>query len=114
MGTIKARLSFVGLLLLFPASLLAEDRRTDTSRLSVMTINTLFMWDGVAPEEGSSSIGFPWKGDPDAAKDHMEELAQLIKASNPDIINLVEVENLDALNLLNDTLLTGTATRQVW
>jgi endonuclease/exonuclease/phosphatase family metal-dependent hydrolase len=37
----------------------------------------------------------------------MEELAQLIKASNPDIVNLVEVENLAALSLLNDTFLAG-------
>jgi endonuclease/exonuclease/phosphatase family metal-dependent hydrolase len=88
-------------------SALAEDRRTDKSRLSVMTINTLFMWDGVSPEEGSSSIQFPWKGDSDAARAHMAEIAQLIKATSPDVVNLVEVENLAALTLLNDTFLAG-------
>jgi hypothetical protein len=40
---------------------LAEDRRPDQASLSVMTINTYFMWDGVAPEEGSSQIDIPWR-----------------------------------------------------
>ena len=56
-----------------------------------MTINTLFMWDGVAPEQGSSSIQFPWKGDSDAAQAHMDEIAQLIKATNPDIVKIPNV-----------------------
>jgi hypothetical protein len=47
-----------------------------------MTINTLFMWDGVSPEEGSSSIQFPWQGDSDAARAHVAEISQLIKASS--------------------------------
>jgi hypothetical protein len=106
MGTTLTRFTLV-FLLAVPSSLFAEDRRPDTSRLSVMTINTLFMWDGVAPEEGSSTIQFPWKGDAVAASAHMAEIAQLIKATNPDIINLVEVENLASLALLNNSFLAG-------
>ncbi len=36
----------------------ADDRRTDRSRLTIMTINAEFPWDGVAPEEGQAN--FPW------------------------------------------------------
>ena len=46
---------------LLPIAALAEDRRPDAASLSVMTINTYFMWDGVAPEDGSSQIDIPWR-----------------------------------------------------
>ena len=35
---------------LLPTPAFADDRRPDPASLSVMTINTYFMWDGVAPE----------------------------------------------------------------
>ena len=31
----------------------AQERRTDKSRLTIMTFNAEFMWDGVAPEQGN-------------------------------------------------------------
>ena len=70
----------------------AEDRRTDSTQLVVMTLNAEFLWDGVEPEEGQ--VNFAWKNSPTKAKQHMKKVADLILYSNPDIVNLVEVENL--------------------
>jgi exonuclease III len=85
----------------------AEDRRVDPASLSVMTINTYFMWDGVAPEEGSSEIEIPWRGTQREAEEHMAAIAQVIARANPDIVNLVEIENDAALTTLNDRFLAG-------
>lgn len=88
-------------------SVVADDHRTDKSTLTVMTFNAEFMWDGVAPEEGNSSINIPWRGNQTLAEAHMQKIAEVIKAANPDIVNLVEVENLNALNTLNTKFLQG-------
>lgn len=89
---------------------LSEDRRTDTSRLTVMTYNTYFMWDGLAPEDCKTNraIKFlPWFNDPQKAAVHMAEIADVIKNNNPDIVSLVEIEGFDALQKLNTTYLKG-------
>jgi exonuclease III len=91
--------------LAFPAS--ADDRRIDKTRLTVMTFNAEFLWDGVEPEDGQATIRFPWKGDKTLAEEHMQKVANVIIASDPDVVNLAEVENLDALNRLNDKFLAG-------
>src|SRR5688572_22215007 len=83
----------------------AEDRRTDTTRLVVMTFNAEFLWDGIPPEEGTAD--FPWRDSQAEAEEHMKAVADIIVQSNPDIINLVEVENLEALTTLNDKFLIG-------
>lgn len=83
----------------------AGDRRVDKSRLVVMTFNVEFMWDGVAPEEGQ--VNFSWKFSQTEAEEHMEEIASVIIRNNPDILNLVEIENEDALNVLNTKFLAG-------
>lgn len=83
----------------------AEDRRTVPCRLSVMTLNAEFLWDGVAPEEGQAD--FPWKHSQTEAEDHMRKVAEVIIRSNPDVINLVEVENLNALTVFNTKFLAG-------
>lgn len=82
-----------------------NDRRVDKSKLVVSTFNTFFMWDGIEPEEGQ--VYFPYKGDSIAAGEHMEDIAFVIRTLDADIINLVEVEGLDALNRLNDKYLRG-------
>jgi endonuclease/exonuclease/phosphatase family metal-dependent hydrolase len=83
----------------------AEDRRVDKSRLVVMTFNTKFMWDGVAPEEGL--VNFSWKFSQTEAEEHMDEIAKVIIRNDPDIINLAEIENENALNVLNTKFLPG-------
>ena len=83
----------------------AEDRRKVPARLRVMTFNTKFMWDGQNPEEGD--VAFAWKHSPTLAARHMADLARVIKLADADLVHLVEVENLDAVKLLNDKFLEG-------
>jgi len=71
----------------------------------IATLNCEFLWDGVEPEEGRAT--FPHKGDLQACREHMEEIAEIIKRYNPDLINLVEVEGEDALNIFNNDFLSG-------
>lgn len=40
----------------------AADRRSDPNRLTIMTLNGEFLWDGRGNEEGQ--VSFPWKSDP--------------------------------------------------
>ena len=91
----------------FLSNAFAEDRRTDKNTLSIMTFNAEFLWDGIAPEEGNSQVKFDWKGDVAKAAVHMQKIAEVIRRNDPDIINLVEVENLAALTLFNDKYLAG-------
>jgi exonuclease III len=70
-----------------------------------MTLNAEFLWDGVEPEEGTAD--FPWKGSEVEARDHMQDVADIIIAANPDIISLCEVENELSLATLNDGFLGG-------
>lgn len=83
----------------------AADRRSDGNRLVVMTFNGQFLWDGRPPEEGQ--VKFAWKNSPGRADERMQAIAGIIAAHNPDIINLVEVEGLTALEHLNSTFLSG-------
>src|SRR4030042_4811496 len=83
----------------------AEDRRSDKTRLCVMTLNAEFLWDGVAPEEGQ--VNFAWKSSQTEAEEHMRKIADIIISANPDIVNLVEVENINALTTFNDKFLPG-------
>ncbi len=76
-----------------------------------MVFNAEFLWDGIEPEEGQ--VEFPWKGDADEAGDHMEEIAAIISASDPDIVTLVEVEGQAALDRFNDEFLDGSGYQTV-
>jgi hypothetical protein len=58
-----------------------------------------------APEEGN--VDFPWKSSQTEAEEHMRRIAEVIIRSNPDIINLFEVENLQALGTFNTKFLAG-------
>ncbi|MEM1107275.1 MAG: endonuclease/exonuclease/phosphatase family protein [Planctomycetota bacterium] len=85
----------------------ADDRRPDKSTLTIMSWNVEFMWDGLPPEEGNERIQFPHRGNPKLAAAKMERIAKIIRRYDPDIVSLDEVENLDALKLLNDRFLEG-------
>lgn len=85
----------------------ADDRRVDKSTLTIMSFNAEFLWDGVDPEDGDVTVTFPWKGAPNEAEEHMAVVAEVVIRANPDVINLVEVENLTALTHFNDTFLAG-------
>jgi len=102
----KIRAILLALLFVLSASpLFAADRRTDTTRLVIMTFNAEFLWDGVDPEEGQ--VEFLWKNSSTEAQERMRDIANVIIQSNPDIVNLVEVENLNTLQMLNNNFLQG-------
>lgn len=82
-----------------------RDRRADTSSLSIMTLNAEFLWDGVGPEEGSDRIRFAWRGNRVEAERHMARIAEIVVASDPDVVVLCEVENGAALATFNDRFL---------
>jgi exonuclease III len=84
----------------------SADRRVDKNALTIMTYNAEFLFDGVLPD-GSASVDFPWKGSPEEAEDHMSKVAAVISAYDPDIVNLVEVENLKVLQHILDKYLAG-------
>ncbi len=102
---LRAGLLLLTLVCLPTALLHAEDRRVDPSILKVMTFNAEWLWDGVEPEEGR--VDFDWKGAPAQAELHMAEVAQLIIRNDPDIVNILEVEGLPALELFNENFLAS-------
>lgn len=79
------------------------DVRQDKQTLTIMTFNVQLLWDGEEPEEGR--LEFPWKGNKEKAYEHMKKVAEVIRSENPDIVNLVEVENINALNTFNKEFL---------
>lgn len=81
------------------------DRRADPTKLVIMSFNAEFLWDGVQPEEGQAD--FDWKGSQTEAEEHMRRVAAVIVQHNPDIVNLVEVENEQALTVFNNQFLQG-------
>ena len=93
------------LVLVLSSLALAEDRRADKSVLSIMTLNAEFLWDGMEPEEGN--VVFQWKGSQAEAEEHMRKVAEIVVKSDPDIVNLVEVENKAALDTFNNKFLAG-------
>lgn len=97
------------ILLLLACRPATEDHRADASRLVLMNLNAEFLWDGVAPEEGK--IDFPWKGSREKAEAHMADVAEIIRAHDPDVVHLAEVENRRALETLNDKFLADSGYR---
>ena len=98
-------LIFLSVQLFYNTSIAQEDRRNNTTRLVIATFNAEFMWDGIEPEEGR--VIFSHKGSQTEAEEHMEEIAEVIIRSDADIVNLVEIENIEALTTLNDKFLLG-------
>ncbi|MEM7625864.1 MAG: endonuclease/exonuclease/phosphatase family protein [Planctomycetota bacterium] len=94
------------LCLILTVSVHAEDRRKDKSKLTLMSFNVEFMWDGYPPEEGSESIKFAHRGNPELAAAKMARIAEIIRKHDPDMVSLDEVENLDALERLNREFLS--------
>ena len=95
----------LALTILLAIGVSADDRRTDKSMLVIMTLNAEFLWDGVDPEEGQ--VVFDWKGSQTEAEEHMQEIADVIIRVDPDMVNLAEIENIEALTTFNDKFLAG-------
>ncbi|MEM8997703.1 MAG: endonuclease/exonuclease/phosphatase family protein [Acidobacteriota bacterium] len=75
--------------------------------LSLLHWNVEFLWDGVAPEDGEADLDFAWRGSPEKAEAHMEEIAETLRRVDADLVNLTEVEGPDALDLFNRRHLAG-------
>jgi len=97
----RTLITFILIAITFTVS--AGDRRTDKENLRIMSFNAEFLWDGEQPEEGR--VNFLHKGSVVLARKHMKRIAYVIKQSDPDVISLVEVENLDALQTMNQMFL---------
>ena len=75
----------------------AADRRPDPGRLTVAVLNARFLFDGREPEgEG----GFPWKGNAARAREHLRDIAELVRGLGSDVIHISEVEDLATLERL--------------
>jgi endonuclease/exonuclease/phosphatase family metal-dependent hydrolase len=98
------RVTFIILLTIIAFSFQAgaADRRPDKSRLTIATYNADFLFDGIPPE---GQANFPWKNNPALADQHMRSVAEIIRRLNPDVINILEVENLDVLKHMNEAYL---------
>jgi len=78
LGWKKATLSLASFAILAffctpPWPLWAEDRRSNTSVLVIMTLNAEFLWDGVSPEEGR--VDFDCKHSQTEAEEHMRRMS---------------------------------------
>src|SRR5688572_7792056 len=79
------------------ADAVPADRRPDPSRLTVAVLNARFLFDGREPEgEG----GFPWKGNAARAREHLRDIAELVRTLSSDLIHISEVEDLETLERL--------------
>ncbi len=61
------------------------------------TLNTEFLFDGLGDEGGAD---FPHKGDPEAARQHRERIAGVLRMLDADVVMLQEVENDTVLYLM--------------
>ncbi len=68
-----------------------------TDGLRVAAFNVEFLFDGV-DDEGQAD--FPWKGNPEAAREHQGRVAEVVRRVDADVIMLAEVENKDVLDAL--------------
>lgn len=83
----------------------AQSDATSIDSLTIMTFNCEFMWDGYEPEEGR--VNFDHKGSPEKCGERMKSIAEIIQRNDPDIVNLVEIEGLKAVERLNNQYLKG-------
>ena len=97
------QISFLMFLFILACS---SDRNYSEKTIRIATLNCEFLWDGLEPEEGNLTVEFPHKGKPALAREHIYNIAEVIKSINADIINLAEVEGIAVLKFLNDTFLT--------
>ena len=71
--------------------------------LRVATFNGEFLFDGEG-DEGEAT--FPWKGDPDKARAHRAAVGSVVRQLDADVLLIPETENLNALQLMVDEVLS--------
>jgi endonuclease/exonuclease/phosphatase family metal-dependent hydrolase len=68
--------------------------------IRIVAWNPEFLWDGEAPEDGSSEVRFEWKGKPELAGPRIEAAAKIIGGLHADITVLSEIEGPHILDRL--------------
>ncbi len=85
------------LLGLFGLSVWAAPARAQVGdTLVIAAFNAEWLFDGVGDNARS-----PWQGQPDGARAQMQAVADVLRAIDADIVNLVEVKDLEVLERLN-------------
>ena len=84
-----------------------EDRRENKNNLRIMQYNVEWLFLDYYKAADCPGNGCTWKNE-SHAKEHLQEVANVINKFNPDIINLCEVEGCDELNSLKDQLSLNT------
>ena len=84
-----------------------EDRRENKNNLRIMQYNVEWLFLDYYKAADCPGNGCTWKNE-SHAKEHLQEVANVINKFNPDIINLCEVEGCDELNSLKGELSLNT------
>lgn len=69
----------------------------ETEGVRIAAFNGEFLFDGMGDEGGAD---FPWKGDPAAARAHMEAVAGVVRTLDADVVVLPETEHLGVLEAM--------------
>jgi len=84
-----------------------DDRRENKNNLRIMQYNVEWLFLDYYKAADCPGNGCTWKNE-SHAKEHLQEVANVINKFNPDIINLCEVEGCEELNSLKDQLSSNT------
>lgn len=84
-----------------------DDRRENKNNLRIMQYNVEWLFLDYYKAADCPGNGCTWKNE-SHAKEHLQEVANVINKFNPDIINLCEVEGCDELNSLKEELSLNT------
>ena len=87
----------------YVASNIPTDRRSDTTKLRLVQYNVEWLFIDYYSPMNCPGNGCSWKNQSDAII-HMDNIYNVVKELNPDIINFCEVEGCDELNTLKDKL----------
>ena len=72
--------------------------------LRIAAFNAEFLFDGMDEEGGAT---FAWKGDPEAARAHLDAVADVVRALDADLVLISEVENEATLAALAEAVGQG-------
>lgn len=71
--------------------------------IRIATFNGEFLFDGVG-DEGEAT--FEWKGDPEKSREHRARVGEVVRSLDADVVLMPETENLDALQMMVDEVLS--------
>lgn len=86
-----------------PNVLSFEDRRKDTNTLRFVQYNVEWLFMDYYEPSDCPGNGCPWVNQSEA-EIHMNEVSEVIKELNPDIINFCEIESCDELHIIQEKI----------